>query len=339
MGRQHSDTEAITTILNEDFGFGVEHVDLSVYKDAFARIDLNGVAAIDLRDCRGWQKHFDFFKEQLGVLQERIRTTGRAVPIINPPEMFEWVASKEYLAEFKNRGIAIVETEFLTRTAAADHWPDIFSLINKNPDVRLVLKPARGSRAEHVVFVTKRGEDAFELSAPKPFGESSSEALLTFTGEALKARLKSYAMEMWRAQQPAILIQQFCRGIEISAVLIGSRAHYVRRTAGPEGIAHDDFGGTNLPEVNPHPLVVALAMQVKEALPDELRDCPFVRVDMLKDGDNPPVLLEVEAGSARLFLIETARTNEYADMIRERIVEGRRRLRLAMSPAQRCLQS
>jgi glutathione synthase/RimK-type ligase-like ATP-grasp enzyme len=292
---------------------------------ALAKIDLTPVAALDLKDCRGWQKRFDFFKEQLDILQQRIRQTGRTIPIINPPEMFEWIASKEYLAEFRGKGVAIVETEFLTRTAVTDRWPDILQLIDKNPDRRIVLKPARGSRAEHLIFITRRGEDSFHWSAPKPLDDSSpTPHTAMYTSEALTTKLQAYALEMWREQQPAILIQQFCRGMEISAVFIGSNAHYVSRTTGPEGIAHDDFGGKILPQSQPEPSVAALARQVKEALPENLKNCPFVRVDMLKDGDNPPVLLEVEAGSARLFLIETARTNEYASMIWDRIIEARK---------------
>jgi glutathione synthase/RimK-type ligase-like ATP-grasp enzyme len=319
MGRGHNDSEAIAKALVENFGFSVKQVGLS----DLAKIDLAKVAAIDLKDCRGWQKRFDFFKEQLDILRERICQTGRAIPIINPPEMFEWVVSKQYLAEFRDKGVSIVETEFLKRAA---RWPDVFGLMNKNPDNRIVLKPARGSRAKDLIFITRRGEDAFEWSAPKPLDDSSATPHSSmYTGEALTAKLESYALKLWREEQPAILVQQFCRGIEISAVFIGSKAHYVARTTGPEGIAHDDFGGKILPQAQPDPSVVDFARQVQEALPRQLKHCAFLRVDMLKDGDNAPVLLEVEAGSARLFLMETARTEEYAEMIRDRVIaEGAR---------------
>jgi hypothetical protein len=50
-----------------------------------------------------------------------------------------------------------------------------------------------------------------------------------------------------------------------------------------------------------------------------------MRIDVMYDGTHPPLLLEIEAGSSRLFLNEAERVEEYAAMVNQRVLAATRK--------------
>jgi glutathione synthase/RimK-type ligase-like ATP-grasp enzyme len=318
-GRQHEDTQKLAEILKADHGFRVKIINL--FQKDFSKINFKDVAAVDLKDCRGWQGNMDFFDSQMRILQQKIKATGRQIPIINPPEIFNWVASKEYLKDFENSGIPIVPTTFLHRGEAL---PNINAMMERNPDKRIVLKPARGARNSDILFITKKSENEYELTSPQPSAEAPAPHVMTVTRPALENYLKGYQEKLFIQQhQPVILIQEYFNANEISTVFIGSDPHYIERSRDQNNlVAHEDFGGSNRLQPHPDSQVVELAQKVKDALPEHLRNIPYLRVDVLRKDHHPPLLLEVEAGSSRLFLLEADRVQDYASMVNGKVQEA-----------------
>src|SRR5690606_29624122 len=94
LGRAHSYRDDIAAALLKK---GLDPVYINLREQRFAAIDFSQVAAVDLKSCRGWQRDFAFFNTELAALKEKLAGQKRDIPVINPPEMFEWVYSKEYL--------------------------------------------------------------------------------------------------------------------------------------------------------------------------------------------------------------------------------------------------
>lgn len=320
LGRTHKEWDSVEEALAEKhFKYVARSLDENL--DA---IDWRQVAAIELRECRGWQGRWNEFFEMLKKLQHIVdwefANTGFGISIINSTETFKWGLSKENLAELSYFSIQTVPTLFLKSNEPFDI---VDHMLAGNPQV--VLKPSRGSAGKDVIFIKyleEKGE--FEVTSPKREDYPTPHKIL-LNAENLRLFFAGYKQKI----EPPILIQKYIRGMETSAIALNGEQYFIDRPIQPnQYIAHEDFGGKNQVNLNPDAKLIKFANEIFNALPNAVKASPYCRMDILQDENSGEYfLLEVECGSARLFLIEANKVENYADMLEKRIKQSIRKSR------------
>lgn len=300
LGSRHNDWKESKSAMKT---LGMEVVSLNLAEETIDSIDPCSFDMVELRHCRGWQLQWAEFSKLLAKLQKM------GLLMVNPPSMFQWVVSKSsYLLELEGRGVRIVPT-------AVVRSGDVVTLQNyldKSKNQSVVIKPDHGARAVDVQFVQIVGHDTFKVVEP----HKTENSTCIINSLQLEERFAVYRDQ---AHREKILVQDYLpEGREISAILIEGKFRFVETTKSsrPDAlVAHDEYGGLNIPLPSVNPTLEAFVKQVVEAMPEDVRDSPYIRIDTIQSG-NQIYLLEIEGGTPRLFLKETARAREYAIMLK-----------------------
>lgn len=267
--------------------------------------DPNEVCAIELRGARGWQTNWEVFSAGVSALMSIIP----GIPTINDFSMFEWLLEKTvYLPDVEKAGGPIIRSELIEPGQEVD-FLDIINRLGGSG----VIKPSAGSRATGILFIHS-DSGTFKVTVPQM---GNPEPLVeSMTPEKLNEYMNLYRLDTTQT----IMVQEFVDGLEISAVFVGGKPHFISRTKASNLVAHEDFGGDNILNEDPPSSIVALAYQIYNALPEKIRDPAYFRADMIYRGEEQnPVLLEIESGSARLFLEESDRILDYVEAVINKI--------------------
>jgi glutathione synthase/RimK-type ligase-like ATP-grasp enzyme len=192
------------------------------------------------------------------------RTTVR-----NQPEIVRWNAHKFYLRDLAETGVPIVPTSWLRRGVPAT----IETLLAALDTDELIIKPAYGASSSNVLHVRGAGE--------RQKAQAHLERLLGLQDVLVQPFLRTLAGYPERALM-------FIDGTFTHAV---SKTPY--QTALPSGEAGD------APLVEATGEEIAVAMLAIRSLPERPL---FARVDLVRDENNRPCVLELELIEPTLFL-------------------------------------
>ncbi|CAB4932984.1 unannotated protein [freshwater metagenome] len=194
------------------------------------------------------------------------RSTGEATRLLNPAGLIGWNLHKRYLAELAERGVPVVPTTVLRRSASASSRAAALAV-----DGDAVIKPAISGGAMGTVRVPARTDEARDHLTG-----------LLRDGDAL---VQPYLPEV--------------EGGEVSLVLFaGGFSHAVRKQpAAGDFRVQEEHGGVVLPH-EPTAAELAVARRVLEALP---WPSTYARIDLVTTADGP-LLMEAELIEPELFL-------------------------------------
>jgi len=223
-------------------------------------------------------------------------TRSVPVPLENSAAVIEWNSDKTYMADLRDAGIPIVETEFVRPD---DEVPAI--------EFEVVIKPTLSAGARNTGrFRPERAEEAVAL------------------------------IERIQAMGRTAMVQPFLASVEsageTAVVMLGGEVSHVLRKGpllSPDEVAPirtDD--ALNVAEIMYDPDLVVpgtaekdeieLAHSILEAMRKRFGSIPLVaRVDMLRDGAGLPVLLELEAIEPNLYFSQVP---DAADTLADAIV-------------------
>lgn len=210
-----------------------------------------------------WDYHLDY----AGFLAWTDRVAAVA-PLWNPPKIVRWNSNKRYLEEIGRRGAPIVPTAWLR----AGEPVDIAAFLRDRGWERAVIKPVVGLATRNVLMV-----------------EPSAEGL---------ARAQAHA-EMLLAEQD-VMVQPFLESVERygerALVFIDSEySHAARKIAFQPLAVAGEAGET---PVVAEPDEIAVAKQVAGMVEGAL----YGRVDLVRDDDGRPIVIEFELVEPSLFL-------------------------------------
>ncbi len=233
---------------------------------------------------------------------ERVATQSR---LLNPLPVVRWNTDKHYLADLAARGVAVVPSAFVE--PEAEPLPALQAFLAEHAQAaEFVVKPA----------VSAGSRDTQRYARSQEFAAANHIARLLDAGRSVL--LQPYLASVDRDGETALLYFD------------GDYSHAIRKGA----LLRPDTGATEAlfaPEQivarEPGQDEQALAQAVLAAARDALKlDAPlaYARVDLIRDGDGRPCLLELELCEPSLFF-------PYADGSADRFV-ARLRERLAATP-------
>jgi glutathione synthase/RimK-type ligase-like ATP-grasp enzyme len=197
-----------------------------------------------------------------------IERASAATQLLNPPAVLRWNTHKGYLLDLQTRGVAIVPTQMLKPG-------DPIELIDA-PE--LVVKPAIGAGSR----------DARRFQDDLPGARAHARKLLDAGRDVL---LQPYLGRVDQAGETALV---YLGGVYSHAIrkgpLLAPNADATSALFAPEAIIARE------PDAAEH----ALAAQVLAAIPFS-GTMTYARVDLLRDANGAPVLLELELTEPSLF--------------------------------------
>lgn len=202
--------------------------------------------------------------------------------IINPPAVVRWNANKRYLGELRSRGVPTVPTAFLARheTAALEH------LCGAQGWSTVVLKPTVSA-------------DSWETIRVDPDGYEAGQAYLDRHRPEREIMVQPFVPDVEEGGEQCLV---FFGGTYSHAVTKNS-AFKGGRHVGPEGRL-----------IQPAPDAVALAAEVLRIA--QVPEIPYARVDLARDHEGRPMLLELELFEPTLFFLEKPGSEErLADLL------------------------
>ncbi|HWH44875.1 MAG TPA: hypothetical protein VNT32_09090 [Thermoleophilaceae bacterium] len=227
--------------------------------------------AFDLLFVRCVWDYFNRHDEWVGWTR---RVEG-LVPVANPPDTLRWNSAKDYLRDLAETGVRTLPTTWLERGASAD----LPALLAERGIDDAILKPTvgGGSLGLHRVDPADPGAAQAHLDSLLAAGDVMVEPFL-----------------------PSIVE----RG-ELSVVCLDGRpSHAVRKTPRAGDIRVQPEHGGHVEAAEPEPDEWEQVERVLAAVSD--RDLAYARVDLVRDGDSRPALIELEAIEPRLFMDHSA---------------------------------
>jgi hypothetical protein len=209
---------------------------------------------------------WDYFHRRDEFLSWAARAAA-ATRLLNPLDLVRWNSHKSYLVELRRRGAAVVPTEIVP----AGSTLDVRARMAANGWARAVLKPAVSADAYGTILVDESGMAAAQAHA---------DALLAERDVMIQPYLKS-------VEEPGERCLVHIDGRFSHAVR--KRSHFLGgRHAGPEGVAVEAADD----ERDTAARVLRLA-GAEAAL--------YARVDLARDDDGRPCLMELELVEPTLF--------------------------------------
>lgn len=201
---------------------------------------------------------------------EWVDRAGALTHLFNPPDTLRWNSHKGYLADLEAKGVPVVPTVWL----AAGSEASLSEILASQGWARAVVKPA----------VSASGHETWRV---RP-------------GEAAKAQRR---LDRLLAERD-MMVQPFLPSVEEpgerSLMFIeGQHTHTVRRPA-PFGAAAGEMAEPRLVEAAPDE--VALAYKVLHAAGQRTM---YARVDIARDEEGTPRLMELEVIEPSLFLAQS----------------------------------
>jgi len=209
---------------------------------------------------------WDYFHRRDEFLAWAARAAA-ATRLLNPLDLVRWNSHKSYLLELARRGAAVIPTEIVT----AGSTLDVRARMAANEWTRAVLKPAVSGDAYGTIFVDESGMVA---------GQAHADALLAERDVMLQPYFASVEEPGERCL--VHIDGRFSHAVRKRSLFLGGRH------VGPEGIA------------------VAAADDERDAAAHVLRlagaaGALYARVDLARDDDGRPCLMELELVEPTLF--------------------------------------
>ncbi len=338
--KEMPDFDAIKSQL-EKMGVEVISANLSK-KDVARKLTWDKIDVIDLSNMRGCLTSFDKYIGILDRLYDHIdaqEKKNRIISVIPEYDDLLWIASKAtYLTHLHNQNIATIPTQILStlkdiENASIIAQPDNFeamfaqmkNFIDQSNKDKFVLKPSTSSLGRGLFFIDHNKEtNRYTLSLPT---EDNSVVKTSFANfDDMTNFLTSYFTNT-PSPDHHFLFQEYVENLETSAVFIDGSPHFVERTQGAEShIAHARYGGQDRIIQTPDIELVRFVQEVMKALPENIQNSAFLRIDVMKDIETGDYMLaEIEgAGAARLWLKEANRVEDYARMLVEEGTKNQR---------------
>lgn len=261
----------------------LEKQDLTVLRKDWACTDFDWSTAkcIVFRSTWDYFDRFDEFKTWLDKVEAQ-------TSLINSASQIRWNMDKHYLRDFENKGIRIVESQYLKRGESRS----LNKIISELNWQKAILKPTIAGAARHTYKITPEN---------------------IVKHEAIFAKLMAVEDMMLQPFQNNIELKG-----EVSFVLIdGEYTHSVLKKAKSGDFrVQDDFGGS-IHEYHPSNKEIAFAEKVVEAcspLP------AYARVDVMWDNFDELSVSEVELIEPELwFRLNPSAAEKLATVIANRI--------------------
>jgi len=288
------------------------------------------VRLVELRDMRGGLSDFQTFLHIRASISAQILSVQGAVervPFVPAQPVTDWIYNKTNYFEYLNaQDINGLWTRTFYTTLdddlLQDHRMALIGLIMISEPSKFVLKPSLGALASSLVMIETKvsGSSGDEVTASAIHYLSDGQRTIydRLDQKSINNFLKDYLSGLGKQYSDA-MFQPFVPNEETSAVYIGGEPHFVRREVGPYHIAHENFEGKNelLSDDQVEEDIREFAQTVFDALPEITRQSPYLRVDVMRTKKtNELVLGEIEGAAAtRLWLEESGRAEEYADLL------------------------
>lgn len=236
------------------------------------------------------------YHENLDAFVKWMTRVDQVTTLVNPLEMMLWNTRKTYLRELQSKGVRIVPTVFLD---AEKNRPSVHSVLQERGWSEGIVKPSVG--------LATFGVRKIACHSPAPdLDEAHVNALL---------------------RNGPVLVQQFMDAVHSSgekslSFVRGRFTHCIKKTPFQK-LAIAGHAGEQLGTVTSDELSLA-----HQAL-STLNTVPlYARVDVIRDNENQPALMELELIEPSLFLsMNPAAATDFADALCEfqeqRLVAGR----------------
>lgn len=249
----------INNVLTEEYLFqeALEKWGLTVIRKDWADpdFDWSSTKCAIFRSTWDYFNRFEIFKGWLSKVETQTK-------LINPISQVRWNMDKWYLSEFAEKGIPVVETQYLKKGTKGS----LKSIFENSGWEEVILKPTVAGTARHTYRLNLENIDSHE--------EIFSSLIIS----------------------EDLMLQPFQYNIlekgEISMVLIGGEYTHSVLKKGKEGEfrVQDDFGGT-LHDYEPSKEEIVFAEEVVKACsPIPL----YARVDIMWDNNNELIVSEIE---------------------------------------------
>jgi hypothetical protein len=273
------------------------------------------IGLIDIRYCRGvprnWEKGYKHIFSELNQFLKSRQQQGLQIKVSPSFQTLEWVLDKvAYTEELQRKGILTLPIIAVPPPNYSEHSSvklDIVDHINRADVERIVLKPATGSGANNLEFITKTMGAASKYEVEfyqMDSNNSGKKSTLFLQGEQeLYEHFKNYRSSL----KQVVIVQDYVKTVaEISAVYINGVPHFVERLTGEDSrVAHERFGGKNTLILDPPQSWRSFAQNVYQTLPATVKNTISIRIDIFQCSDGKLLLSEIEGASQRLFFPET----------------------------------
>jgi glutathione synthase/RimK-type ligase-like ATP-grasp enzyme len=207
-----------------------------------------------------------------------IDDVARRTHLVNPPNVVRWNAHKFYLRDLQRSGVPVVPSEFLEQGSATD----LSELLQRRNWQEAVLKPAHGASAHGVMHVRR---DASQIRE----GDEYLQTLLR-TGDAIvQPYLESIATHHERAL--TFIAGRYSHAVT-KAPFMHANARLGDRAALPPGASGE------IPVTASGDEIGVAAQALHASPPGHV----YARVDVVRDDDGRPCILEVELIEPTLYL-------------------------------------
>lgn len=221
--------------------------------------------------------------------------------LLNPPDVVRWSSDKHYLADLRDRGIAIVPSRFVE--PGDDAAAAFRAFVDAFPDARdVVVKPCVGAGSRDA---RRHGRDEAQAAI------DHIDALLAAQRSVV---LQPYLDRVDEAGETALLF------------FAGQYSHAIRK--GPllrrgEDATRALFAPEQITPREPAADERELARQVLAAIP-QARDLAYARIDLIRAPDGAPCVLELELVEPSLFFAQAeGSAMRFASVVLGRAETGR----------------
>jgi O-ureido-D-serine cyclo-ligase len=212
--------------------------------------------------------------------------------LLNPPDVVAWNTDKHYLAHLHRAGVAVVPTRFVEPGETAeqafatflDGGPGAVNAGTVAPFTQFVVKPAIGAGSRDAARY--RVDDC--------------------------ARARAHLVRLVEVEQRSALLQPYLERVdeagETALIYLGGQpSHAIRK--GPllqldGGLVQGLFAPEDISRREPGPDEASVAAAAYGAIP--FAPPLYARVDMIRDGQGRPLVLELELTEPSLFLAHGA---------------------------------
>lgn len=240
------------------------------------------------------------YTQRLDAFLAWLERASSLTRLVNPVEVVRWSADKHYLADLERAGVAIVPSRFV--------------------------EP--GDDVEAAVEAFLAAFPAFDDIVVKPcVGAGSRDAQRHGRGQ--RAAMQAHATRLLDARRSVLLQPYLARVDEAGETALihfdGVFSHAIRK--GPLLRRDEDptralFAAEHITARQPDDAERALAAQALAAIPFSAA-LAYARVDLVRDGNGAPVLLELELAEPSLFFAQApGAAARFADVLMAHVGQG-----------------
>lgn len=219
----------------------------------------------------------------------RLAQIETATSVVNPPPLVRWNADKRYLSELSAKGIRTVPTVFVAQGEVAR----LDELCRHRGWDAVVLKPAVSA-------------DSWETIRIEPSLYSEGQAYLERHRAHREIMVQPFVRDVEEGGEHCLMFF----GGEYSHTVVKNSAFRGGRHVGPEGRS-----------IEPGPDAVEMARDVLART--DLSGVPYARVDLARDNEGAPMLMELELFEPTLFFREKPGSEEVLAGVLAAHVQGR----------------